>query len=88
MLQVDVEEETETEKRYAETKELLIPVLRKVPIKTSIQRLQLMDVLENGIRFAQFRFYFSFLIIIISLLLFTPMISHTFQKTEKIEIRN
>eukprot|EP00008_Paramoeba_atlantica_P012607 CAMPEP_0201488422 /NCGR_PEP_ID=MMETSP0151_2-20130828/18137_1 /ASSEMBLY_ACC=CAM_ASM_000257 /TAXON_ID=200890 /ORGANISM="Paramoeba atlantica, Strain 621/1 / CCAP 1560/9" /LENGTH=834 /DNA_ID=CAMNT_0047873709 /DNA_START=70 /DNA_END=2574 /DNA_ORIENTATION=+ len=50
---VDVEEETETEKRYAETKELLIPVLRKVPIKTSIQRLQLMDVLENGIRFAQ-----------------------------------
>ena len=50
---VDVEEESESEKRYAETKELLIPILRIVPVKTSIQRLNLMDVLEHGIKFAR-----------------------------------
>jgi len=42
----DVEEESESEKRYAETKELLIPVLRMVPVKTTIQRLNLVEMLE------------------------------------------
>jgi hypothetical protein len=40
------------ERLYAETKELIIPVLRMIPIETSIHRLHLTDVLESGIRFA------------------------------------
>lgn len=40
------------ERLYAETKELIIPVLRTIPIETSIHRLHLTDVLESGIRFA------------------------------------
>jgi len=35
-----------------ETKELIIPVLRLIPIETSIHRLHLTDVLESGIRYA------------------------------------
>eukprot|EP00211_Chloroparvula_japonica_P005130 CAMPEP_0119131044 /NCGR_PEP_ID=MMETSP1310-20130426/9300_1 /TAXON_ID=464262 /ORGANISM="Genus nov. species nov., Strain RCC2339" /LENGTH=838 /DNA_ID=CAMNT_0007121595 /DNA_START=153 /DNA_END=2669 /DNA_ORIENTATION=+ len=50
---VDVEEESDADRLYAETKELLIPILRVVPVKTSIQRLNLMDVLEHGIKFAR-----------------------------------
>jgi len=49
---VDVEEESEIQKLYAETKELVIPVLRIVPIQNTIQRLNLMDVLEHGIKTA------------------------------------
>jgi len=49
---VAVEEEDEVERMYAETKELIIPVLRTIPIETSIHRLHLTDVLESGIRFA------------------------------------
>ncbi|KAL6067246.1 Ras GTPase-activating-like protein rgaA [Balamuthia mandrillaris] len=49
---VEVEEEDEVERMYAETKELIIPVLRTIPIETSIHRLHLTDVLESGIRFA------------------------------------
>jgi len=49
---VTVEEEDEVERMYAETKELIIPVLRTIPIETSIHRLHLTDVLESGIRYA------------------------------------
>jgi len=49
---VEVEEDNEVERLYAETKELIIPVLRTIPIETSIHRLHLTDVLESGIRFA------------------------------------
>jgi len=49
---VDVEEEDATEALYAKTKELIIPVLRTIPVETSIHRLHLTDVLESGIRYA------------------------------------
>eukprot|EP00005_Dracoamoeba_jomungandri_P001282 CAMPEP_0174252074 /NCGR_PEP_ID=MMETSP0439-20130205/1701_1 /TAXON_ID=0 /ORGANISM="Stereomyxa ramosa, Strain Chinc5" /LENGTH=892 /DNA_ID=CAMNT_0015332565 /DNA_START=22 /DNA_END=2700 /DNA_ORIENTATION=- len=49
---VEVEEEDEVERMYQETKELIIPVLRVIPIESSIHRLHLTDVLESGIRFA------------------------------------
>jgi len=49
---VAVEEDDEVERIYAETKEFIIPVLRAIPIETSIHRLHLTDVLESGIRFA------------------------------------
>lgn len=49
---VDVDDGDNTDALYAATKELLIPILRIVPIKTSIQRLNLMDVLEHGFKFA------------------------------------
>jgi len=49
---VEVEEDNEVERLYAETKELIIPVLRTIPIETSIHRLHLTDVLESGIRYA------------------------------------
>jgi len=49
---VAVEEEDEVERMYAETKELIIPVLSTIPIETSIHRLHLTDVLESGIRYA------------------------------------
>jgi len=49
---VEVEEESEIQRLYAETKELVIPILRLVPIQNTIQRLNLMDVLEAGIKFA------------------------------------
>jgi len=49
---VDVEEESEIQRLYAETKELVIPILRLVPIQNTIQRLNLMDVLEAGIKHA------------------------------------
>lgn len=49
---VEVDEEHETERLYMETKELIIPVLRLIPIETSIHRLHLTDVLESGIRYA------------------------------------
>ena len=49
---VDVEEDAENVRLYAETKELVIPILRLVPVQQSIQRLHLMDVLEAGIKFA------------------------------------
>ena len=51
---MDVEEESESEKRYAETKELLIPVLRMVPVKTTIQRLNLVDMLKYCQEYAKF----------------------------------
>jgi len=35
---------------YAETKELVIPILRLVPIQNTIQKLNLMDILEYGIK--------------------------------------
>eukprot|EP01104_Vermistella_antarctica_P021059 TRINITY_DN92_c0_g1_i1.p1 TRINITY_DN92_c0_g1~~TRINITY_DN92_c0_g1_i1.p1 ORF type:complete len:902 (-),score=333.68 TRINITY_DN92_c0_g1_i1:111-2654(-) len=49
---VDVEEDADNVRLYAETKELVIPILRLVPVQQSIQRLHLMDVLEAGIKFA------------------------------------
>jgi len=49
---VEVEEESEIQKLYAETKELVIPILRLVPIQNTIQKLNLMDILEYGIRHA------------------------------------
>jgi len=49
---VEVEEESEIHKLYAETKELVIPILRLVPIQNTIQRLNLMDILEYGIKHA------------------------------------
>jgi len=49
---VEVEEESEIQKLYAETKELVIPILRLVPIQNTIQRLNLMDILEYGIKHA------------------------------------
>ena len=47
---VEVEEEDEVARMYAETKEMIIPVLRAIPIETSIHRLHLTDVLESGIK--------------------------------------
>lgn len=49
---VDMEEEAEHTRIYAETKELVIPILRLVPVQSSIHRLNLMDVLESGIKHA------------------------------------
>jgi len=49
---VDVDEDSENQRLYAETKELVIPILRLVPVQNSIHRLSLMDVLEAGIKFA------------------------------------
>jgi len=49
---VDVEDDDEHQRLYAETKELVIPILRLVPIQNSIHRLNLMDVLEAGIKYA------------------------------------
>lgn len=49
---INVDEESETTKLYNQTKELVLPVLRTVPIESSIQKLNLMDVLENGIKHA------------------------------------
>jgi len=50
---VDVEEEDKSAALYAKTKELIIPVLRTIPVETSIHRLHLTDVLEGGIKFAK-----------------------------------
>jgi Ras GTPase-activating-like protein IQGAP2/3 len=50
---VDVEEDDPAERLYAETKELLIPILRKVPIQESLTTLSLLDVLESGIQYAK-----------------------------------
>lgn len=49
---VELDEDSEMHKIYAETKELVIPILRLVPVQNSIHRLSLMDVLEAGIKFA------------------------------------
>lgn len=49
---VGVDEDSENQRLYAETKELVIPILRLVPVQNSIHRLSLMDVLEAGIKFA------------------------------------
>lgn len=49
---INIDEESETTKLYNQTKELILPVLRTVPIESSIQKLNLMDVLENGIKHA------------------------------------
>merc|ERR1712188_158579 len=49
---VDMDDESENLRLYAETKELVIPILRLVPIQNSIHRLNLMDVLEAGIKHA------------------------------------
>ena len=42
----------EEKKLYNATKELVLPVLRQVPIEQSIRKLNLMDVLEAGIKHA------------------------------------
>lgn len=49
---VEMDEEAEHTRLYAETKELVIPILRLVPVQNSIHRLNLMDVLEAGIKYA------------------------------------
>jgi len=49
---VEMDEDSENQRVYAETKELVIPILRLVPVQNSIHRLSLMDVLEAGIKFA------------------------------------
>merc|ERR1712137_275784 len=49
---VELDEDSENQRLYAETKELVIPILRLVPVQNSIHRLSLMDVLEAGIKFA------------------------------------
>eukprot|EP01090_Pellita_catalonica_P007057 TRINITY_DN175_c0_g1_i1.p1 TRINITY_DN175_c0_g1~~TRINITY_DN175_c0_g1_i1.p1 ORF type:complete len:924 (-),score=207.35 TRINITY_DN175_c0_g1_i1:100-2871(-) len=49
---VEVEEDDAIERMYLETKELIIPILRAIPVETSIHRLHLTDVLESGIRHA------------------------------------
>jgi len=49
---VDVEEEKDSVRIYNETKELIIPILRLVPINESIHRLNVIDVLEAGIKYA------------------------------------
>jgi len=48
----DVPEDPEEKKLYNATKELVLPVLRQVPIEQSIRKLNLMDVLESGIKHA------------------------------------
>lgn len=48
----DVPEDPEEKKLYNATKELVLPVLRQVPIEQSIRKLNLMDVLEAGIKHA------------------------------------
>jgi hypothetical protein len=50
--QADVPEDPEEKKLYNATKELVLPVLRQVPIEQSIRKLNLMDVLEAGIKHA------------------------------------
>jgi hypothetical protein len=50
---VAVDEDDAMQRLYAETRELVIPVLRSIPVETSIHRLYLMEVLESGIKFAQ-----------------------------------
>lgn len=49
---VDVPEDPEDKKLYNATKELVLPVLRQVPIEQSIRKLNLMDVLEAGLKHA------------------------------------
>eukprot|EP01099_Mayorella_cantabrigiensis_P006851 TRINITY_DN585_c0_g1_i1.p1 TRINITY_DN585_c0_g1~~TRINITY_DN585_c0_g1_i1.p1 ORF type:complete len:871 (+),score=226.12 TRINITY_DN585_c0_g1_i1:44-2656(+) len=49
---VDMEQESEVSRLYAETKEFVIPILRMVPLVQSVVRLNLMDILEAGIKFA------------------------------------
>eukprot|EP01097_Dermamoeba_algensis_P011632 TRINITY_DN906_c0_g1_i1.p1 TRINITY_DN906_c0_g1~~TRINITY_DN906_c0_g1_i1.p1 ORF type:complete len:553 (+),score=155.09 TRINITY_DN906_c0_g1_i1:898-2556(+) len=49
---VDMEEESESLRLYNQTKELVLPILRAVPIMNSIARLNLMDLMEAGINFA------------------------------------
>eukprot|EP01099_Mayorella_cantabrigiensis_P000423 TRINITY_DN1192_c0_g5_i2.p1 TRINITY_DN1192_c0_g5~~TRINITY_DN1192_c0_g5_i2.p1 ORF type:complete len:570 (+),score=148.18 TRINITY_DN1192_c0_g5_i2:80-1789(+) len=49
---VDLDEESEATRLYAETKELVIPILHMVPVVNSIVRLNLMDILEAGIKYA------------------------------------
>jgi len=49
---VDVPEDAEDKKLYNATKELVLPVLRQVTIEQSIRKLNLMDVLEAGIKHA------------------------------------
>eukprot|EP01088_Endostelium_zonatum_P021601 TRINITY_DN864_c0_g1_i4.p1 TRINITY_DN864_c0_g1~~TRINITY_DN864_c0_g1_i4.p1 ORF type:complete len:335 (-),score=106.14 TRINITY_DN864_c0_g1_i4:37-1041(-) len=48
---VKMDEEDETTRLYAETKEMIIPVLRNIPVEASIHRQHLMDVLESGIKY-------------------------------------
>ncbi len=48
----DVPEDPEERKLFNATKELVLPVLRQVPIEQSIRKLNLMDVLEAGIKHA------------------------------------
>lgn len=48
----DVPEDPEEKKLFNATKELVLPVLRQVPIEQSIRKLNLMDVLESGIKHA------------------------------------
>lgn len=50
---VQVEDENPMERVYLETKELIIPVLRVVPVATSIHRIHLADVIESAQRFAE-----------------------------------
>lgn len=45
-------QDPEEKKLYNATKELVLPVLRQVPIEQSIRKLNLMDVLEAGIKHA------------------------------------
>jgi len=47
-----LKKKNEIQKLIAETKELVIPILRLVPIQNTIQRLTLMDILEYGIKHA------------------------------------
>jgi len=49
---VALEEENQTARLYTETKELIIPILRLVPVNESIHRLNVIDVLEAGIKYA------------------------------------
>lgn len=50
---VDVEQENPGLRLYAETKELLIPILRKVPIQESLTAPNLLEVLDWGINYAK-----------------------------------
>jgi Ras GTPase-activating-like protein IQGAP2/3 len=49
----EVKEEEENIQRYAETKELCIPILRAIPIGSSLHEMTLVEVLEMGAEYAK-----------------------------------
>jgi len=50
---LDVKEPEEKERLYVKTKELVIPILKAVPIIKTLETQYLMDVLKNGQKYAK-----------------------------------